>query len=225
VLLGLITILIMLGLAFVYLREGLFTAFLMSVNVVLAGLVAFNFWEPLANLLGQALAASFLAGCEDFFCLLFLFCAALGLLRTITNALANAEIAFPDLLQRGGGAFFGMVTGYLASGILVCVLQTLPWHENFLGFDPHQDAEAPSVLRRLLPSDRAWLALLFRAGAYPFANRQESGAAVDATRYDRFYTFDRHGTFEARYARYRRHASGQEPAVYQHEFDKEVHSP
>jgi uncharacterized membrane protein required for colicin V production len=224
-LLGFITILVMLGLAFVYLREGLFTAFLMAMNVLLAGLVAFNFWEPPANLLEQGLAGSFLAGCEDFLCLAALFCVTLGVLRTISNALANAEIGFPDWLQRAGGAFFGLVTGYLVSGILVCMLQTLPWQENFLGFEPRYDADASSVIRQLLPPDRTWLALLFRAGAYPLANREDPTAASDATRYDRFYTFDRYGTFEARYAHYRRYGDGREPAAYQHEFDKDLLGP
>jgi hypothetical protein len=222
---GLLTIGIMLVLAFIYLREGLYTAFLMAMNVLLAGLVAFNFWEPLATLLAQALAGSFLAGCEDFICLMAIFALTLGILRTITNALANAEIAFPDVLQRVGGAFFGLVTGYLASGILVCMLQTLPWHEDFLGFDPNYDADTPAVMRQVLPPDRVWLALLYRAGAYPLANREDPAAASDAARYDRYYTFDRQGSFEARYARYRRHGDAREPAFYRGEFDKELHRP
>ena len=53
---------------------------------------------------------------------------------------------------------------------------------------PIPSSEAPSVARRILPPDRAWLALLFRAGAYSFANREDPAAPADATRYDRFYT-------------------------------------
>jgi hypothetical protein len=59
-----------------------------------------------------------------------------------------------------------------------------------------------------MPSDRVWLALMHRAGLYAFANDTE--------------TFDPHGTFELRYARYRRIDSSH-PLQYYGEFDREVY--
>lgn len=53
----------------------------MTVNVVLSGLVAFAFFEPLAGVLGPLFAGTFLAGYEDALCLVFLFALSLGLLR------------------------------------------------------------------------------------------------------------------------------------------------
>src|SRR6266852_4062581 len=63
-LLGFLTIAITLALAYAYYREGLFTAFTMFCNVFLGGLIAFNFWEPLAALLEPILAGTFLRGYE-----------------------------------------------------------------------------------------------------------------------------------------------------------------
>ena len=57
--LTLLTILIVLGLAGLFVIQGLATAFTTFCNVVLAGLIAFNFWEPLADLLEPPLSRSF----------------------------------------------------------------------------------------------------------------------------------------------------------------------
>jgi hypothetical protein len=221
-LLPVLTILIMLGVGYAYLREGVFTAFTMCCNVLIAGLVSFNFYEPLADLLDSSFESSFLHGYEDGLCMLALFCVTLGGLRTATNALANVQMSLPPLLQRGGGVLFGLLTGYLTVGFMLCALQTLPWHENFMFFDPSYENNVG--LRRVLPPDRVWLAMMFRAGAYSFANEQDPQAKTD-TIYDRFYTFDKYGTFEYRYARYRRYGDSREPIVYQHELDQELRGP
>ena len=46
--------------AYAFWREGPLTAFAMCVNVLLAGLLAFNFWEPIADLLDPAFSDTFL---------------------------------------------------------------------------------------------------------------------------------------------------------------------
>jgi len=196
----------MFAVAYAYLREGMFTACAMCINVFAAGLIAFNFWEPLADLLDPTLSETFLAGYEDALCLVILFCLTLGLLRLATNNMAHKEIEYPPAVLRGGAAAFGMVTGYLVSGFLVCVLQTLPWHQNFMGFqyDYPKDSPTPAV-RKVLPPDRVWLALMHRAGAYAFANNQVEGADDQQSPYERYLTFDRDCNFELRYGRYRRY--------------------
>src|SRR6516165_4556656 len=131
--LGFLSVLMMLALGYAYLVEGVFTAFLMCCNVVGAGLVAFNFWEPLADQLEPMFRGTFLAGYEDAISLVLLFSATLGLLRVVTNNLANTRIEFDERFQFIGGALFGMATGYPTAGFLECVLQTMPFHQHFLG--------------------------------------------------------------------------------------------
>lgn len=202
----LMTVLIMAIVAYCYIREGLFTAFVMCINVLIAGLVAFNFWEPLAALLEPALGDSFLHGFEDSVCLVALFCVALGGLRWATNNLAVNELDFPMPLLRGGGVFFGLVTGYLISGFLVCVLQTLPWHTEFMGFKAKygEDAEA-NAMRRFLPADRVWLALMHREGLGSFGRSELPGDQQ---------TFDANASFELRYDRYRRYTDSRDALPY-----------
>jgi hypothetical protein len=195
--LAFLTVVLMAGVACAFWRQGLLAAVTMCVNVVVAGLVAFNFWEPLADLLEPHLAGTALAGYEDGLCLVALFCLALGLLRLALYLLVPRPPAYPPALQRGGAVAFGLATGYLVAGFLLCVLQTLPWEEHFLSFDdPGRPAGA---LRQVLPADRAWLALMRRAGR-----------------------FDESATFGLRYARYRRHPPGGEPQPYRGELDREI---
>jgi len=194
--LAFLTVVIMLLMGYPYFVEGLFTAFVMCCNVVGAGLVAFNFFEPLASQLD-------IGGYEDIMSMVLIFSLTLAMLRTLTNSLAHTEIEFIPHLQRPGGALFGILTGYLVSGFLVCALQTLPWHENFMHFAPKY--ESGNTLRSILPPDRMWLAMMHWAGKAGFSSGEE--------------TFDKYGSFELRYARYRRYNDGRDPLPYRGEFD------
>jgi hypothetical protein len=212
------TILIILIVTYAYLDEGLFTAFCMFLNVLLAGLIAFNFWEPLAEGLESGLEGSFLHGYEDAICLVVLFALSLGLLRAVTNTLAHNLIAFPLLVQRTGAILFGLGTGYLVTGFLVCMLMTLPWHVNFLFYDP----KPQHGMGRFFPPDRVWLATMRRAGGYAFANQVDPVHADEADPEKKFLTFDKYGGYIPRYARYRRYADNRGPIPYQGECDAEV---
>ena len=201
------TIVLMLAVAYSYLKEGLFTAFTMAVNVFAAGLVAFNFGEPLADQIEPLVKGGFFEGYEDAFCLVSLFCIILGGLRWITNQLVNANIDYQPLLQQIGAGFFGLVTGYLVAGFMLCVLQTLPWQENFMNFESKVDLEAPSAkYRHVLPPDRVWLALMHRASEIAFS--QTDGALFDDSTNGL-----QAGSFEIRFARYRRYNDSREPPV------------
>jgi hypothetical protein len=192
----LFTIALMLICAFVYLREGLFTAVCMCVNVLLSGLIAFNFFEPLADGIESLFERTWLQGYEDFGCMVGIFCVCLAILRNLTNRMNNEEVEYQPTLNALGAAAVALVTGYLLAGFLVCAMQTLPWHQNFLGFEPYQEKESP--VRRLLPPDRVWLALMHRAGTYGLS------------RADTLPTFDVDGTFESYYFHFRRY--GDTPA-------------
>src|SRR5262249_13996624 len=105
--LGFFTILIMLAVGYAMLREGVFTAFLMLCNVIFAGLITFNFYEPLADLLEDQLNDTF-RPYSDVICMLTLFGVSLGLLRLVTNSIAHVEPNFVFWVRRTGGFLFGM---------------------------------------------------------------------------------------------------------------------
>src|SRR5438270_11838323 len=80
--------------------EGLWGACLMFFNVLFGGLIAFNFYEPLAKLLADNV--SLLAGFADTLCLLVLFIASTFILRLTTESLAPAMVRFPTPLYHLG---------------------------------------------------------------------------------------------------------------------------
>lgn len=170
-------------------REGLLTALTGLINVLAAGLLTFACFEPLADQLESVLRGSPLEGYEDAFSLFGLFALTLAVLRVLTNNLAPRELDLPALVQQAGSVLVALLTGYLLAGFLLCLVQTLPLGERFLGFDAN--VEATPTIRQVLPPDRVWLALMNHAGRGPFA--REGGT-----------TFDPEATFELRYARYRR---------------------
>jgi hypothetical protein len=191
-----LTLLSMLIVSYCYWREGILTACCMCVNVLLSGLITFSVWEPAANLLEDMFRDTFLAGYEDFLCLVLIFSLSLGLLRSAVNSLAFTQPDYPPMLLTLGGAFFGLITGYLAAGFLVCAMQTLPLPEDFL--DARVE-EGQGGMRHYLPPDRVWLAMMHRAGEETL-----SWGEKDPTKPDYRPTFDPHGNFSLRYARYRR---------------------
>ena len=196
-LLGFFAFALMLAGAYSFWRQGVLPAFAMAVNILLAGLIAFNFFEPIALQLEPMLTDSFLHGYEDSFGLVLLFSLTLLFLRWASNALIHTEVQYHPIVQQVGAALFGMLTGYLVAGFLLCVAQTLPLGEHFLHFEAVVDPQSPRAkLRRVMPPDHVWLALMHRA----------SKASLD---WDET-TFDPDGSFELRYAHERRGSAANE---------------
>lgn len=189
-LIGFLTVVMMGVVGYAFWREGPLTALAMCCNTILSGIIAFNFWEPIASAIASPLSKSFLAGTEDALVLMALFCGSLALLRWLTNTLASTDMLYPTVLYRGGALVFGLATGYFAAGFLVCALQTLPWEQEFLTFETYEPGRS-SPLRRVMPPDLVWLASMHRL----------SGGGLERERDRRF---DKNGNFELRYLRYRR---------------------
>lgn len=226
------TLLCMAIVAYAFMSEGLFTACVQLINVLIAGLISFNYFEPTADFLDSLMAGTFMVDYLDALSMVGLFCLVLGILRVATYNFAPTQVDYHALVQTIGGALVGLITGYLVAGFLVCVLQTLPWHEEFMGFSPRPAPD--SSTRSYLPPDRVWLAMMRRVGGYGFSNDEERSLEPFDTdnrspfRFTdnyiaRFITFDKYGTFESRYARYRRYNDKRDPLPYNGELTKQLH--
>ena len=213
------TLVIMLACAWFQYRNGLFTSVTMLIMVFLSGLVAFGFWEPIADILDPMFQNQALAGCEDLIALMSLFCVTLLALRVAAIYLNPEMIDEHGALQHLGAMGVGLITGYFVAGFLICTMQTLPIEERFLDFEQRSSSEP--AYRSFFPPDRVWLALMRHAGASPFTWKEEPSPAGD-TNLERYITFDRSGTFELRYARYRRSNETRGPMPYLGEFDRDL---
>src|SRR4051812_19239939 len=94
------TLAVTLIVAYAAVREGLLTAVTTLINVCLAGLVTFEFFEPLADQLEEMVRGTLLAGFEDALSLIAIFAATLAVLRVVTNNLANQDLELPALMQQ-----------------------------------------------------------------------------------------------------------------------------
>jgi hypothetical protein len=165
-------------------RVGVVAGTALMINVLIAGFLAFNFFEPLARFIG--FLAPRLDEYADSLSIVVLASGVTVGLLLATRRLCQSRLSLPPLVQKLGGGAAGLLAGYLAAGILICTLQTLPVGRNLLGYDPDQPLG-------LGAPDRAWLALVHRASGVVFDYHG------DGTRW-----FDADGSFIERYARYRR---------------------
>lgn len=125
-------ILVILGLAYFWAGQGLFSALIHFVCVLIAGAVAFAVWEPLtyAVLLDLRDDIAWTIG------LLGPFVITLALLRVLTNRYLPANLDFDDSTNFIGGALFGGLAGLLAAGMLVIAVGFLRLPADFLGYQP-----------------------------------------------------------------------------------------
>ncbi|MCS7166302.1 MAG: CvpA family protein [Gemmatales bacterium] len=182
--LELLTLALMALTAALFASQGVFLAAAMWLSVWLAGFFAFWVFEPLADWLDPLLGHF-----ADGVALTGLFCLALVALRGARRWLVRHDIFFPLWLDRGGGAFFGLLAGYALAGLIFCIWQTLPIHQNFLNYEPQQGITIGQP-------DRLWLAVMHRA------SRQNLSRADPAE--EETYVFDPDASFIWRYYRYRR---------------------
>jgi len=110
--------------------EGLWGAALMFFNVVFGGLIAFNFYEPLAKLIDSTGIGW---GFSDTLSLLSIFCVSVMLLRMTTETLAPAMVRFPVPIYHAGRFFFALATSLVTMAILVLAFHTAPVHKKIFG--------------------------------------------------------------------------------------------
>ena len=128
VLIDLIIVGLILGMTYALLSEGLWGSALMFFNVLFAGIIAFNFYEPLAELL--AANVSFISGFADTLCLMALFIVALVMLRLTTESIAPSMVRFPSPVYNIGRFFFGLAGASVTMAILLVAFETAPVHKK-----------------------------------------------------------------------------------------------
>ena len=104
VIIDLIICVLIAGLIYVLTSEGLWGAALMFFNVLFSGMIAFNFYEPVAKLIDST---GIPWGFSDTLCMLGLFCISLAMLRMTTETIAPAMVRFPTPIYHLGRFVFG----------------------------------------------------------------------------------------------------------------------
>jgi len=182
--------------------EGAWGAAAVFLSVLLSGLVAMDFFEPLANLLESMFPVEW-AGRVDFIALVSLFAGGVFGLRTLSERLAPGFIAVNSRVYDVFRWGFALATGYVTMAFLLTALHTAPLPREFMGFAPER-----KNFFGLTAPDREWLGFVQYVSEKSMRS-SEDGRIFDGTSY-RFRTQSNliWPTFIFRYATRREAASG-----------------
>jgi hypothetical protein len=146
--------------------EGAVGAGTTFLGVVLSGLVAMNFFEPLADLLDDV---GFIGDRADMIALLGLFAVSITLVRLGAERIQPTFVSLQGLLYDVGRWGFAFLTAYVTAGILLTALHTAPLPRDFLGFRP----ERTHLLFDAFAPDREWMGFAQYVTERPFARHQK----------------------------------------------------
>ncbi|QDT24968.1 Colicin V production protein [Gimesia panareensis] len=133
--------------------EGAWGAGFIFVSVLLAALLAMNFFEPLATFMGNNVIGSGAWQQRwDSIALVGLFVGFVFLFREVTVRIAPAYMQVHPLVHEIGRWGFAALTGYITMAFLLTALHTTPLPREFAGFTPER-----KNLFGVVAPDRQWL--------------------------------------------------------------------
>ncbi|MCC6677691.1 MAG: CvpA family protein [Phycisphaerales bacterium] len=155
--LSLLVIAIVLGCAWVWMSRGFFSGLINLACVLVAGAIAFAFWEQLAYALLKAAPdrgfLSFLGGTAWAIALGLPFAAALALLRVATDAALPGNAQVEPAVDYAGGAITGACSGLIIAGFVALSISFLRLPPDQFGYSPIAYGSAGNIARQ----DKLWL--------------------------------------------------------------------
>ena len=118
--------------------EGMWSNAVRLINIITAGLLAMNFFEPLARMLtGWQPAYTYL---WDFLSLWALFVVFMLIFRILTDQLSHVKVKFLKLADRIGSGVLALWIGWVMVMFTMTTLHTAPLAKNFMfeGFQPEE---------------------------------------------------------------------------------------
>ncbi len=188
-LLNIIASVAVLGITFYQVVQGMFSAMVMAILTILSAAVAFNFYEPLAELLGSRLGAYTHA-----VTLLAMFVIPLYVLREIFDRSIKGNVVLGVWADRVGGGLFGLLTGLILVGMLMIVLQLLPFKGSMLGYEPYDSSLSVAdggVPRRAAGCTLSIVKHLSGGSLRPMGKGNEYGKAHDNLELEAYCTRNR----------------------------------
>ncbi|WP_435021922.1 hypothetical protein TA3x_002632 [Tundrisphaera sp. TA3] len=151
------------GITYALMSEGLWGAALMFFNSLFAALIAFNFYEPLAQLAVDNFP-EMLQPYADSLCMMLLYIIPLVLLRLATESIAPTMVRFPTPVYHLGRIVFGVGAALITIAMLILGYQASPVQKKMLGVMDYQYKPFYGVR-----FDRDFLAFFQYTTGYTFA--------------------------------------------------------
>ena len=134
--------------------HGLWSNAITLLNMLLAMMLAFNYFEPVANMLERTERSyTYL---WDFLALWGLFAISFGVLRALTDVLSRKRVAFDFWVETVGRSVLAVWIAWLFIGFICATMHTAPLGPHPLGFQPTPTA---GEFLGLAPG-RYWLAFM-----------------------------------------------------------------
>lgn len=187
-LLPLLLAVVMISVFAALMREGLWGNAITFFNVTIAGLLATNFYEPVAELFESKMPSGTMFW--DIIAVWLLFAIAYGVFKIATDNVSKFQVRFKKPIDMVGGYFFAAWTSWVLLCFLTMTLHMAPLSREFFfkGF------RAESAMFFGLKPDRLWLAWMqsLSQGAYERMQSEEE-------RKSKAYVFDPQGEFMPKY--------------------------
>lgn len=146
-------------------NEGLWGNAIALINIVVAALIATNYFEPLAAFLdSQMQSYTYL---WDFLSIWLIFAVTFGILRTVTDRLSRTRVHFKKPVEHVGRVVLAIAAGYVMVTFTCMTLHTAPLPEQPFGgafHSPAGEKELPHYFLGMAP-DRQWLAFVHSRSA------------------------------------------------------------
>jgi len=179
-----VIVVLLLGMTWALMSEGLWGACLMFFNILFSSLIAFNFYEPLASLVTSKMPGA--SGFADTACLCLLFLISVVLLRVATESMAPPMVRFPNLVFHLGRVLFGFAGAAIVVAMMLLAFHTAPIHRQMFSVIDHDTK--PPFGRGL---DRWFLGFFQYTTGYPFSR---GGNTLDPyVEFKDAHVFDRQG--------------------------------
>jgi hypothetical protein len=128
------------AITYVWVVRGFFSALVHLACTLVAGAIAFAFWEPLGNWLLNAApdrgTMAFLRDSPWAIAIAVPFALSLGILRFATNKLLPANAKCEDVVDYVGGGLCGLASGAITAGFFMIAVGFLRFGPGAAGFQP-----------------------------------------------------------------------------------------
>jgi len=155
-------------------RDGLWSNAVRLLNVVFAGLLAMNFYEPLANwMMNYSADIHTYVPFFDFLALWTCFILFVVVFRAITDAVSRVRVRFLQIFDLWGGVVLSLCIGWVMVGFTLVSLHTAPLGQYPLlgSFQPQSN-----MFFGIFAPDREWLGFTRYQSAGPFCRAGDQGS-------------------------------------------------
>ncbi|MCB9864221.1 MAG: CvpA family protein, partial [Phycisphaerales bacterium] len=111
--------------------QGFFSSAIMFFETLIAGMLAFAFYEALHGVWAESLGD----GLGKPVALMLIFVVSLTVFRTLTDRYVTKDVELPVSVARAGGAICGFFSGMLLVGMALIAIQMLPIGSETFAFE------------------------------------------------------------------------------------------